>query len=303
MMRCRPAKWRKNVTVCIAAACRHEGSPRIVLGADWKQETYLAGSETADKLRRLPKNWVALIADDLSRAEELTAQYETHLESWGHELRDDLDLFTEMKKPAHAQKAALVDQYVRQSLGISYAEFMANADRMPAEFVTEKLYEIQKIKLGAALILAGFVGLKNVEGTEPYIFVVEDQSDHQDVVRIEDGFAVIGSGSYVAIPALHQRGHDSDKTLMETIYAVYEAKNLSEIVPGVGEVTSIDVMEPGGKIWSLSDEGHRRCEKLFAQLGPKLKLTEKRMGTLFAFEPSYLEPFEEEEDKAKGAGA
>jgi len=40
--------------------------------------------------------------------------------------------------------------------------------------------------------------------------VVNGQSDHEDVVRTEENVAAKGTGSYVAIPALHQREYDED---------------------------------------------------------------------------------------------
>ena len=50
----------------------------------------------------------------------------------------------------------------------------------------------------------------------PYFFVVQDSQDHEDVVRPEDNFASIGSGSYVAIPALHQREQEDSNSLLGT---------------------------------------------------------------------------------------
>lgn len=306
MMRCRPPKWRKNVTVCIAAICKHKGEPRIVLCSDWKGEVEgLAGSETTDKLRRLPKGWMALMADKISRATELVAYYETAIGAMS-DCVGDKPLFSAMRKPAQEYKAALIDDYIRQMLGISYETFRAQAEHLPADFVSARMGEVSAIRLQAQLILAGFVQFPSEPGSPrlPYLFSVGDDADHQDMVRVEDSFAAIGAGAYVAIPAIHQREHDDDKSLMETIYTVFEAKRLSEIVPGVGGFTSIDVMEPSGKVWSITDAGHERCETLFARLGPKLEIGDKRSGKYFTFDDSYLEPFEDEEDqKATGAGA
>ncbi|MGB0014158.1 MAG: hypothetical protein WBQ03_21345 [Candidatus Sulfotelmatobacter sp.] len=61
-------------------------------------------------------------------------------------------------------------------------------------------------------------------------------------MSIVENFAAIGTGSYVAIPAMHQREHDENKSLMETIYTVDEAKRLAQVVPGVGGTTSISVI-------------------------------------------------------------
>jgi ATP-dependent protease HslVU (ClpYQ) peptidase subunit len=288
------------VTVCIAAVCQQDDKPRIVTCIDWNQETLIAQSETADKFRVLPKGWIALMAGTLSRAEDLVAHYETKLRVTGT-FEDDRDLFAAMKEPAFQHKHALADEYIKQLLGISYQEFLNNANTLPQEFVAEKLKDVSAIKLGAAVILAGFVKVAN-QGTEkepterlPYLFVVDDQDGHQDVVRVENEFAVIGSGSYVAIPALNQREQDSEKTLMETIYAVFEAKRLAEVVPGVGKMTSLEVIEPDRK-WTLSQAGYDRCDEVFRQIGPKVNLTKKTANKLFEMQTEYLEPFDDETD-------
>jgi hypothetical protein len=98
---------------------------------------------------------------------------------------------------------------------------------------------------------------------------------------------------------MHQRDHDSEKPLLETIYTVYEAKRLSEIVPGVGEATSIEVMEPSGKIWTWTDALEEQCGDLFQKIGPKLKLTMKKSSELFEFRDEFLEPFDDDEGEPK----
>ena len=282
----------RNLTVCIAAVCQQNDEKRIVLCSDWKGEiANLAGSETTDKLRFLPQGWTALMADTLSRAEELVAAYKTHIRGLGS-VADEYALFTEMKKPAQKHKEAMIDDYVRQTLGMSYSQFLAHATNIPPESAAKLLDGIANIKLGASLILAGFAETPDENGDReraPYLFVVQDNDAHEDVVSVQDQYAVIGSGAYVAIPAINQRAQDDQKSLMETIYTLYEAKRLSQIVPGVGEDTSIDVMEPNGKLWSLSDAGYERCEDLFREIGPKLNLTDKRAAKLFEIKAEFLE--------------
>lgn len=288
---------RPKVTLCIAAMCEVEADdPRVVLCTDWRQESYLAHSETADKLRILPNGWIALVADTASRDEELVALYESHLLPLT-KFKDDAELFSEMKKPAQQYKANLANEYISHTVGMSYSDFLSK-DNIPEDFFTKRLNEISQIRLDASLILAGFVAVRDPktkkQSSAPYLFVVEDDEGHQDVVRTEDNFAVIGSGRYVAVPSLTQRGLDSSQSLMETIYAVYEAKRLAETVPGVGEYTSIDVLDKNGDILSITDKGYERCKELFAKLGPRLNLSEKKKSEFFKVKDGFLGPFEDE---------
>lgn len=291
-------KWRSQVTVCIAAMCEHNGEPRIVLCSDWKGEEGFGGSETTDKWRSLPKGWEALIAGDLSRAEELIARYESHLKLMP-DMPNDNTLYDEMKKPAHTQKAALIDDYVRQLLGISYVDFLSSTT-LPHEFVAKQLDEVARIRLGAQVILAGFCQFVPTMDINSYLFVVgEEHTESTDVVRIADNFAAIGSGAYVAIPVMHQHEHESDKPLMETIYTIFEAKRLSEIVPGVGQATSLEIMEPSGKVKVLSDAGYKQCMTLFSKLGPKLNLKEKTAKKYFELHDEFLEDADTDDDEPK----
>lgn len=291
---------RKPMTICIAAMCQQDednDEPRIVLCYDWKAEQEYGASETSDKMRDLPNNWVALMAGDMPRAEELVAQYETHLRSF-KEAVDDAELFTEMKKPARKQKENLATDYIWQTMGVSYADLVSPDKKFPESIVELRLNEVAQIRLRATLIIAGFAATNQGEELRkrlPYIFVVDDQDNHQDVVRPEENFAAIGNGSYVAIPALHQREQQDDMPLMQTIYNVMEAKKLSQVVPGVGEATELDVLYPDGRLMRWSESLYQRLNKLFKKLGPTLELSEKESKQLFEFRDEYLLPIDEDE--------
>jgi hypothetical protein len=291
------------MTICIAAVCQQDtenDEQRIVLCHDWNSETEGGGSETCDKMRELPKGWVALMADTMSRAEELAAQYEAHLRKLSV-VSDDRALFEEMKKPAHKQKEVLVDDYIKQTMGVSYADLVSPCKKFPDAIVEQRLNEVAEIRLRASLILAGFAETQqgDEEGKEnnPYLFVVEDSGTHEDVVRVEENFAAIGSGAYVAIPALHQREHEDNKSLMETIYSVLEAKRLSQVAPGVGVSTSLSVMYPDGRLMRWSNSLYDRLEWLFDRLGPKLIIKEKAAKEFFEFKEEYLIPIDAEEEE------
>jgi hypothetical protein len=292
------------MTICIAAMCqqdeRNEES-RIVLCYDWKAEQEFGGSETSDKMRDLPKGWVALMAGVMPRAEELVAQYETHLRTL-KEVKDDADLFAEMKIPARKHKENLATDYIWQTMGVSYADLVSPAKKFPESIVEQRLNEVAQIKLGATIILAGFAATDQGKETRkplPYIFVVDDQGDHQDVVRVEENFAAIGTGAYVAIPALHQREQDDGLSLMQTLYNVMEAKILSQVVPGVGQATEIDVLYPDGTLKRWSNPLFDRLGKLFDKLGPTLVIEEKDAKKHFEFKEEYLIPFDADEEEEK----
>jgi hypothetical protein len=96
-------------------------------------------------------------------------------------------------------------------------------------------------------------------------------------VSVSDHFECIGSGGFVARPQLLRRSYQSDVSLMDSIYRVYEAKALAEIVPSVGETTSIDILYPDGKLEQLSDAGHSKVNSMFKRFGPKPNVEKPRL--------------------------
>jgi hypothetical protein len=301
------ARWpsrRKLMTICIAAICQQDeqnDEPRIVLCYDWKAEQQYGGSETSDKMRELPKGWVALMAGTMPRAEELVAEYATHFESM-KQVADRAALFAEMKKPARKQKENLVTEYIWQTMGVSYSDLVSPNKKFPESIVEQRLNEVAQIKLGATIILAGFSATdhhKEARERLPYIFVVDGESSPEDIVRIEENFSAIGTGSYVAIPAMHQREHDEAKSLMETIYSIDEAKRLSQVVPGVGETTTINVMYPDGTLKRWSNALFDRLDHLYGHLGPTLDIKKKDAQEFFAFKDEYLIPIDADEEEEK----
>ena len=58
----RPYPWERDMTVCIAAACRDGSGPKIVLCTDKKSSSSLGSAETARKAVKLAMNWWCLTA-------------------------------------------------------------------------------------------------------------------------------------------------------------------------------------------------------------------------------------------------
>jgi hypothetical protein len=50
------------MTVCIAAACLHDGERRIVCCSDWQTTSSLGSAESHFKMRSLPHKWACLSA-------------------------------------------------------------------------------------------------------------------------------------------------------------------------------------------------------------------------------------------------
>jgi hypothetical protein len=264
------------MTLCIAAACEHEGKPAVVLCSDWHGETEVAGAETTDKFRWVKDGWPSLIAGNVSKADELVESYERHLEKKN---LTRLNVIQELKTPLHQRKAELADEYVQRLLGISYREFLQNGkDQLPSEFFQQTLSAITGLGLECELIIAGCV---QDDDDDPLTEIF--RTDAWGNISREQNFSAIGSGAHVASAALFQREHDSSVKLMNALYNVFEAKRLGEISPGVGLSTTIDVLLSDGTVRAISDECFDALDKLFRRYGPR------RISKDFEFQSEFLD--------------
>ena len=95
-------------------------------------------------------------------------------------------------------------------------------------------------------------------------------------VTHRDNFACIGTGAYIAEPALYQRHQSRAFTLGKTLYHTYEAKRLGEIAEGVGHHTIIIAVAPPGKFENrfmpISLDGIEFLEKQYQKYGLKSTL-------------------------------
>jgi hypothetical protein len=257
--------WRKAVTLCIAAVCKNVGDevPQFVFCADHKVGTFAAQAEIGFKFKWATKNWPALVAGDLSRAEELISTFAQHLSSV--ELTPT-NVFDEMKSAGDVFREKLADELVRKKLSVSYEYLRLNRGKFPPAMVYEVYSQIAQLDSEAEMITAGFLG-GNV-----FIFVV----NRDCTVSYREHFAAIGTGAVIAEPALFQRKQQKNNFIQETIYQVYEAKKMGEIADAVGVRTSIIVFSPpneGGEgaleLRRVTKEGSAFLDSKYKELGLK----------------------------------
>jgi hypothetical protein len=237
------------MTLCIAAVCAEGEETRLVLCSDHKIGTWAAQAEIGFKFSWIARNWPALVSGDLSMTAELVATLMGTLDSSSFTRYNVFDL---IKAGANAFREKLADNIVRTKLSVSYDYLRQNRSKFPSQTVYEVYSQIAQIDSGAELIAAGFIK------DRAYIFVIEKDCS----VSYREHFAAIGTGAYIAEPALFQRKQRSVEDLEDTIYRVYEAKKLGQIAEGVGEQTTIAIIsasptpdhtEPIGVRWVTSD--------------------------------------------------
>lgn len=251
------------MTLCIAAAARSEDKPCLILCADHKIGTLAAQAEIGFKFKWVRNGWPALIAGDLSRAEELVTTFKEHLVMMNF---DEVNVFDAMKSAGETFRVKLVNELVQKKLSISYEDLQKNRAKFPPATVYEIYGQIGQVDSEAELIAAGFLDGKS------YIFVVERDC----TVSFREHFAAIGTGATIAEPALFQRGQHKWDSVVDTVYQVYEAKRLGEIADGVGKRTTEVIITPMGdethgnvRIERMTDKGLEFLEGKYKELGLK----------------------------------
>jgi hypothetical protein len=274
------------MTLCIAAVCDDDrkAGPKIVLCADmqWQMEG-IGASETEDKLGFVRAGWPTLIAGTITKANDLIHVYAEYLAEHFTEITE-FNLKDRLRIPAHTQKERLVDEYLRQTYAFDREYFYGSGNTLPETFVSMVTENISRIKLGASLIIAGFVtetdfGSGNVS-PRPFLAVVDEVTDisgSQEYVKLEYEFAAIGSGLYTALSSLYRREEDSTNSLRRCLYKVYEANRLSENVPGVGkEYIAVYVLHSDGRVEELTKDGYDYLSDLYDKFGPQ-KIDSKQL--------------------------
>jgi hypothetical protein len=173
-----------------------------------------------------------------------------------------------LMKLRFGQMAWLKNNLVERELGVKYEYLRVRGKKeFPESVVLDTYIKLREVTLGASLIVAGFV--PHNDSMKPLICKIDRSAE----VTVTDHFETIGEGRYVANPPLLRRQYNSDVSLMDAIYRLYEAKKLAEIVPSVGEDTSVDILFPNGDMHQLRNpQGFDIVEKMFRKYGPKVRI-------------------------------
>ena len=247
---------REDMTLCVAAFGQDEiGKVHFCWCANKRIETHSTGSETIYKYRKLSPSWAALYAGTVARADELVSLYVTHLRGMDLDLHSAIE---ELRKPPQVLKRRLVEEYVQNTLAMSYDDFLSKGPSLPASLYETIASEVSRLEIGCQLILIP-VPAANIR----FFFTV----DVSGSVYQEQNFAAIGSGASNALAWLHFRNHSQFTNVNKTLFHVWEAKKFAENAPGVGKDTAMGWTSDTLKSRNIND--FRPFEIQWAKYGPK----------------------------------
>jgi len=256
------------MTLCIAARCCDKVQEmNTICCFDTRIETATTGAETGFKFRKVAKDWAAMLAGNVGRAEELIRMYTNHLADKDLNQKVVID---ELRIPAQEFKRKLIDEYIQSMVGLSYADFLANGNNSLPTRVFENLgQDILQINIGCQLILIPI-------GICEEIFTVETDA----TLVMHNHFAAIGTGANSAYAWLHYRQQHQFSEVVHTLIHLAEAKKFSENAPGVGKRCYFEWIDHNRKV-RTAVYSDKFADKVWTKFGPR-KVTSTDVTAYFS---------------------
>ena len=262
------------MTVCIAAMANYGTS--IVIATDQMITTAITTADAvALKILGVHPNWAVMYAGSLDHVTPILTKVRTQL--FDKDVTYD-DIETALTKAYHERLGIEETNVVLGRFGLTMDEFLATGLNTFGEAnFAHLLAEIGQVSLGPEalyFLVAGY----DTRGV-PHIFSVSPPGrvENHDVL----GFWAIGTGQYSALGSLFFHSYNKNFLPAVALYHVCEAKFMAEKAAGVGQTSSVLLLEPEGRaeellklkeirdIWEL--EGKPRIP---------LSLNERMMGLL-----------------------
>jgi hypothetical protein len=133
---------------------------------------------------------------------------------------------------------------VMPALGRDFGDFLTKGGTLPNYLqVQPGIYQqlvatMAQFNLDLEIIVAG------IDATGAHIHRVTHPGTSYCLDKL--GYDAIGSGGIHALTRLYLGAQTRHKGLLETVYAVYDAKRAAEVAPGVGKDTDLAVIDSSG---------------------------------------------------------
>jgi len=227
------------MTVGIAACCKYKEKAAVVLCCDWQGTTYYGKGDYLRKLRNAGERTTAVIAGDITEADELLALSHRQIKAFEASEEEDFDLsvsnyLAALRAVTQQRRLQKIDHELKMTLGMSAEDFWKNGKQSLLEPEHQAvLGEIRKVDLGASIVLA------TLTGDWPEATLVTLDADGK--VSWDDTYCAIGTGAVIAMGVLSRFNFTSQVQLEECLFRVLLAKRTAESDPNVGHPTSLEV--------------------------------------------------------------
>jgi hypothetical protein len=242
----RPADWGAGMTVCIAA---HSAPDTIVCVTDMKMsmsDNSMSGDATALKMAYFGKNWICLMAGNLSPFPDIRRHFAEFAE------KNDISFPMDEYHIVDGFKYAFEKELKRRSeaeilapYGLTFENYRDEGPKLGADAYSRIIFDLRNKDLGLHLMLAGFDQRKG------HILVI----DKSGLAEHYEGFWAIGSGDLAALGyLLSSEMHPVSSSPATVFYRACFAKFAAETSPGVGERTIVCVLKKDGSSHIFRDD-------------------------------------------------
>ena len=240
------------MTLCIAAACRHEGQSAVVTCADWQITAPGFAAEDYYKLRHFP-NATIMISGDLGAVDEFCFDMHDVIKDWNvidktnGELEQRIDQYLDrLRQAAQNRKRLRAEHHIAMKYGMSLDRFYKKGSKLMPKGIYEKIMtEIEQVNLDVSTII--------IYSGESELLLL--RTGPMGGAFWQRTYVAIGSGATIATTVLCHCPHDKNMPLLECLMRVVFAKTAAERDPFVGRNTSLGIILGDGNRYDISDEG------------------------------------------------
>jgi len=268
------------MTICIAAIC--ESGKAIVVAADrmfTAPPPVTVEFETEEqKVEELAPASVALVSGNSASGTQVVEATKRRLGGKQSPTVAEVSEFVREEYSSFRARQA-EETIVTAALGSDFAVFRAKGGTLPAylqpqpQIYQQLVMATNQLNISLDIIVAG------IDGSGAHISRVT----HPGVLYWLDklGYDAIGSGGIHAVTRLSLSAQTRLRNLVETLYAVYDAKKASEVAPGVGKATDIALVELGTGVWRCTQTLTDTLEEVHGSTSKKSSPDFGKLGKVY----------------------
>lgn len=244
------------MTICISLICDEN---TLIVSSDKKiTATYppIEFEQEKTKLEELSSTCIALTAGDALDHIDLFREVKSEIKSL---IKPEISLIVEKIKDSFVKlRRKRGEELYLKPLSLSFETFYAGLKSLPPEITFPILKRIEQENVELHILVCG------LDEGGPHIYRIFDPGISKCFDSL--GFNAVGSGEMHAISYMISKKCSPSMKLNEAVYNLFVAKKKAEVAPGVGESTSIAIINKKGITYlnetqlSILSETYKRGE-------------------------------------------
>lgn len=241
------------MTICIGALC--QGGKAVVFAADRMVTAGFLSLEfehQEKKVEQVGDSCVVMSSGDALVAYELTDK----LQKDHHGLRTVADIAQKLYDSLVELSLKRAEQVILVPRGLTWQAYRESGDKINPQLYMVLDHQLSEHSLETDFLVVG------IDEHGGHVISLEFPGTVQHFDKI--GFGAVGSGIPHATVSLCLDGQTRNRSLSETLYAVYVSKKKAESAPGVGQETDMGIITEQG-VCFLKENHLESLKVIFAE--------------------------------------